>query len=832
MNCTITDITIAGLLHDIGKIVYRSGAFGNHSLLGYDFLKSMNLDIPNLGTILDCVRYHHSGALKNARLEKKHPAYIVYEADNIASGMERRGEEGSDQRGFSPYMSLQSVFNLINGITANKTGFPVRTMEKASVFPELIEQQMGMSNSGDYGELKALIFHHFKEVNYHFQTPNILLELLESTSSYVPSSTNLAEIPDISLYDHSKMTAALSAAMFAVFEEKGVESYKTVCMTDNQNTRDEQLFLLVSGDFSGIQEFIYTISGKGAMKSLRGRSFFLEIMTENIIDELLNLFELSRSNLIYSGGGHFYALLPNLDQASEKIAAFKDQINQQLIEDFGISLYLELQSVPCSANALGNELAEKHKSQNRTGKLFSDVNLRLAREKYRRYSLDMLEALFDVDSEVNQDLSQGRECGICKTSSAVLRPFKETEDTLVCGVCQELYDLGDRLVRLDDSKGEQEYFVVLKESEDREGLLLAGYHRVYHMSFETIAEIQKGYRQHPERYGRIYAINNYALGVQYATHIWAGIYNVKNAAGGLAEFSEIADASTGISRIGVLRADVDDLGKTFIHGFEHSDEANPYQYTTLSRYATLSRNMALFFKKTMNILGRNPEKILHKRSRLPGKPKSEKLEGRKLVIVYSGGDDVFIVGAWDEVLEFAIDLYKAFKKFTNGKLHFSAGFGLYPSGYPVKRMAAETGVMEDLAKKRDGKNAITILHETFSWETFESTVIQEVMASFDKWFQYENTEKSFSANKMIAGNALFYRLLQLFKKLEADQKGVNLSRIAYTVARCEPPKQAPDRIKTLYQDFRKSVYHWACEKKTKEVITAITLFVYLNRKEA
>lgn len=766
MNCTITDITIAGLLHDIGKIIYRSGVLGNHSQLGYDFLKDANLNIPNVETILDCVRYHHSGALKNARLEKKHPAYVVYEADNIASGMERRDEEGSSQRGFSPYVSLQSIFNLINDITVNKTGFPVRTMEKASVFPELMEQQKGMSNAGDYAELKKLIFHYFKEVNYHFETPNILLELLESTSSYVPSSTNLAEVPDISLYDHSKMTAALSAVMFAVFEKKGVESYKAVCMTDNQKTRDEQLFLLVSGDFSGIQEFIYTVSGKGAMKSLRGRSFFLEIMTENIIDELLNLFELSRTNLIYSGGGHFYVLLPNLEQASPKIAAFKEQINRQLIELFGISLYLELQSVPCSANALGNELAQKHKSHNHTGKLFSDVNLKLAHGKYKRYAPDTLESLFDPDSSVNQHLSEGRECGVCKTSSALLHPFRETEDMLVCDACQGFYDLGDRLVRLDNTQQEKEYFVVLKPAEKKEGLLLAGYRHSYHVAFETIEEIQKGYCQYPERYARIYAINNYALGVQYATHIWAGTYNTKNEIGGLAEFSEIANASTGISRIGVLRADVDNLGKTFIHGFEHTGEEKPYQYTTISRYATLSRTMDQFFKKTMNALGKCPEKILCERSCLPGKPKSKSLEGRKLVIVYSGGDDVFIVGAWDEVLEFSLDLYKAFKKFTNDKLHFSAGFGLYPAGYPVKRMAAETGELEESAKKRDGKNAISLLHKTFSWDIFEGTVVNEMMASFDKWFQYENVEKSFSANKMIVGNSFFIACFSYLKILK------------------------------------------------------------------
>ena len=59
-------------------------------------------------------------------------------------------------------------------------------------------------------------------------------------------------------------------------------------------------------DISGIQDFIYTINNKGALKGLRARSFYLEIMMEHLIDELLEKVELSRANLIYSGGGHAY----------------------------------------------------------------------------------------------------------------------------------------------------------------------------------------------------------------------------------------------------------------------------------------------------------------------------------------------------------------------------------------------------------------------------------------------------------------------------------------------------------------------------------------------
>lgn len=46
---------------------------------------------------------------------------------------------------------------------------------------------------------------------------------------------------------------------------------------------------------------------------------------------------------------------------------------------------------------------------------------------------------------------------------------------------------------------------------------------------------------------------------------------------------------------------------------------------------------------------------------------------RNAVIVYSGGDDLFIVGSWDDIIGFAVDLYYALKKYTQGTLKISGG---------------------------------------------------------------------------------------------------------------------------------------------------------------
>lgn len=82
---------------------------------------------------------------------------------------------------------------------------------------------------------------------------------------------------------------------------------------------------MFQGEFSGIQDFIYTITSKMAMKSLRGRSFYLELFIEHIVDEILLALDLSRVNLIYSGGSQFYLLLPNIEKTKDILNRYKEK---------------------------------------------------------------------------------------------------------------------------------------------------------------------------------------------------------------------------------------------------------------------------------------------------------------------------------------------------------------------------------------------------------------------------------------------------------------------------------------------------------------------------
>lgn len=76
MNDRQIKIVCSALLHDIGKIVYRSGVKINHSDGGYEFLKN-EIGL-NDTDILDAVRYHHAVPLSKATLDDDSVAYITH----------------------------------------------------------------------------------------------------------------------------------------------------------------------------------------------------------------------------------------------------------------------------------------------------------------------------------------------------------------------------------------------------------------------------------------------------------------------------------------------------------------------------------------------------------------------------------------------------------------------------------------------------------------------------------------------------------------------------------------------------------------------------------
>lgn len=758
-------LIIGGMLHDIGKVLYRSADGRNHSLSGYDFFKE---DVGNTDKdILEQIRFHHEKELRHSGLDSDSLAYITYLADNIAAGADRRtlDDEGEAGDGGDKFMALDSIFNTLNGNRENAKYLP-GTLDPDSGIHFPVKEDVKY-DEGFYKKIRQDIKDILKNLEYTDNYVNSLLEVLEANLSFIPSSTSRRERADISLFDHMKLTACIGSCLYDYAAENQIQDYKKWVLNNIEELYARPLFLLTSIDISGIQAFIYGQYGNSdVLKNLRARSFYLEVMLEELVDELLDRLELSRANLIYTGGGHAYLLLPDKERTKEIVTAQEKEVNRWLLDTFQTDLYAAFGYAECSVYDLMNHEDGSYRD------IFRRTSAMLSEKKIHRYQA---EEILYLNQKRHQEYE--RECRICHHSDLL----KEDD---ICEIC-------DGLRRLSRGILEKDFFSIVTGPSSG----LAIYPDRY-LNADTEKELRQRISSQPE-YIRSYVKNNMYTGVSVSTKLWVGDYS---AAGTL---EELVSGGKGISRLGVLRADVDNLGQAFVSGFDE-------KYQTLSRSAAFSRKLSVFFKLHINdILKKGTYSI------------DGQAGERSAAIIYSGGDDLFVVGAWKDVLEFAIDLYQAFQTFSQGTLTLSAGYGLFQPKYPISYIAGQTGELEDLAKRMDGKNAIALFDEenVYHWDTFIDTVLGEKFRIIKTFFE-ESPER---------GETFLYNLLELLKN---RTEIINLARIAYVLSRMEPDEDADDKVKEDYRVFSQTLYQWMKdEEDSRQAVTAIYIYAYLIRED-
>ena len=153
---------------------------------------------------------------------------------------------------------------------------------------------------------------------------------------------------------------------------------------------------------------------------------------------------------------------------------------------------------------------------------------------------------------------------------------------------------------------------------------------------------------------------------------------------GFRTFEEYA----GDSWLGILRMDVDGLGSLFAQGFKSIEE-----------YRTFSNRLQSFFATRL-------EEIAARYSQY-------------LTVLYAGGDDMFVVGRWDRVADFAAEARNAFVAYINRPgITISGGMVVVSPKFPIAKAAELAGEAEDEAKRfRSGeKNAFCILGQCISWD--------------------------------------------------------------------------------------------------------------------
>lgn len=724
MNVLTLQSTYGGLLHDTGKAVYRAGGQrGSHSEQGCQFLRGV-LSGADWAPVLDCVRYHHAAALRGAAktLPADSPAYLVYLANLLSGAADRRETEGESDA-YRRELPLDAVFTHLNG---SHPGWmmPAQPQDGSLKLP----QKSQPLSAAVYAEAVHTLEEQLPQLQPQPEQLGKLLGLLETQLGCFPSSIYPGDGADISLFDHAKTTAAIAACLSEYVQANHITNLRKTLFEQKNDFCRKGVFLLYTADFSRIQKFLYTVRTENALRSLRSRSFFLELFMEHYLDELLAGCGVSRANLIYSGGGHCYVLLPNTAE-----------------------------------------------------------DLRLLN-----------------DAAAYPD---GRECKVCGTSAALA-------DEL-CPWCRLFVDFSDKIQH-------RSVLVVSRQPSAADDCTLPTLDgsSVYLTTTDRAAAQKRLSSGEPVL--RVYTKNTPYSPLPSTTNLYVGDYAAKNS------MDELAEQAAGVRRIAVCRMDVDNLGHAFISGFEQENEKDPVRrmrYVNLSRTSAFSRQMSLFFKGYINGI----------------------LEGLQVSIVYAGGDDVFLVGAWNDVLEAAQRIQRNLTTFSCGALTLSAGIGIFDPHYPIRLSAEETAALEEAAKHLPGKNAVALFTperkavrdakgnllvqpeqgHTYAWDTFRTKVLEEKVGCLQRFFQAYDRSCA-DKGETPRGNSMLYNLLALLREAENDR--INLARYAYLLARLSPEKNAPDY--PLYEQFSHSMMDdWAFDAVQRhQLITAIYIYVYQNRK--
>jgi CRISPR-associated protein Csm1 len=660
-----------------------------------------------------------SKAASNHQIPDDYLQAIIKAADLVASGFD---PETANSEKLSKAETNQQVTLFEQIYDAGKKSefnqfsyhYPPKPLSPSSIFP--VSAASHKTQPGEYKKLCQDFVAAIPE--QHRDSLPLWLDHFDSCwqtyAHNIPSKTALG----VSLYDHSKTVAALAVALWLYHKDK--DDDKSLNLRNDWHTPK---LLLVQGDFFGIQAFIFAKGGdstKKAAKLLRGRSFYVSLISECAALLVLEALHLPATSQIINAAGKFLIVAPNTQETINQLQALQQQFNNWFLEySYGQSgLGLAWEEARCE-----DFVSTKEKPAFKALKTRLDKSLEKSR--YQHFDLcgdKPAEAVFAhyLDS-FNNDL------GVCQLNDKAPAVNKVGFSRLA----QDQINIGTWLIK------QQRLFIANKPISglEKHCLEIALFDK-YYIHFVAEEDL-KGNFGKEVREGIIRRAFDFSRPESDTKTLWNG-YARRNISGYVPYFEEAklsqeekdkyekflkndkdigkleeGEPKTlnhlaldslnwkkdenqqsgwyGIQALAVLKGDIDNLGTLFQNGLE-----NP----TFAKTAALSRQVHNFFALYLPYLCE---------TKYPN-----------TYIVFAGGDDFFLLGSWKKLMELANQLHSEFNRYVadNAQIHFSAGLTVTKPKIPIHQLAALGEKALEQAKHYPGKNAVTCFGETVSWNDF------------------------------------------------------------------------------------------------------------------
>lgn len=665
--------------------------------------------------------------------------WIIATADRLASGFERTefdnynlatDENQEAVTGRNHYQARQlSLFEQIRlgGSTAPiakgtkdlEWRYPLCALSPQSIFPQKradCEPGQDGSAQAEYRQLWQKFLQALQDIPAsHRSQWQLWLDHFDTAwltfTHAIPAATAFGIKPEVSLYDHSKTTAALATALWRWHHEHKQTDQAAADRLRERSDWDEHKLLLIQGDFFGIQDFIFaegSETNRAAARLLRGRSFQVSLFTEIAALKLLDALALPSTSQIVNAAGKFLIVAPNTESTRRAVQQVQQEINDWFLQySFGMA-GLGLVSKPTSANDL---------LKGRFGQLIAELFAALETAKLQRFNLTA-----DTDPVLQIEYPLGS----CQYNGR-LPADKKNADKGSAALSRDQITLGAALTRKDRllvARGVQalsgQNITVLETP-------LFGY-QVGFTASETVTGKFGALAQN----GTLARCWDFSLPVNLQETLWQGYARryinayvpeftaldeqarEKYLALGVMEDAEIRAGNgkpldhiacedrvrkpegdwQGQVALMSLKGDVDNLGQIFQRGL---------QQPTFAKIAALSRQMNAFFSIWLPALCQN--------------------EFPNTYTVFAGGDDFFLIGPWLSTQRLAQRMAESFKIYVahNPEISFSAGLVMTKPGLPMHTLAQQAEQALEAAKGTEQinvderKNALVLFGERVRW---------------------------------------------------------------------------------------------------------------------
>jgi CRISPR-associated protein Csm1 len=730
-------IRYSAIMHDIGKFLQRSyelALMPEHQEIAVQLIDKINLPRSleeHRGKIRNLIGCHHYPEISIFKPDEGLGVFleVIRRADRLSAEEGQPYAEAAQSALTTPLLSIFWRVNLGGDGNAERLYHEVMELncgeemlpKPRDEISEILSEKYALLSEKFKEELNLLSS--IENLDAYFTT---LYYLLLKYTFFIPSVT-VDPMQDISLFEHLSTTCAISECL-----------YKS----------PENEIMLIGGDICRIQNFIYSITSEQAAKMLRGRSFYIQLINKTIGLYILRRLGLPASNLIFCGGGVFTIIAPYTTAYEEKLKEAVKGVNEELLKIFNGDLYVAVAYVKADA-----EKIESFES------LTMDLARRLEAEKLKQFA-DILPEKYSM---IFGPMGGGFDtCAICK---AEIRGEGDRIGSLkVCKYCKRMEALGSKLAKAN-------YLVMVvydplkplpyEFDVNFEGL---GFGYILASKLEELRSIIDAISTLPVNLINVIQLNSTkdfirgellkASAPTAFSFDFIGRHVPVDAEGNVKSLDEIVEHSRGSKFLGALKMDVDNAGKIFSRGLGKN--------VSISMFSTMSRALSLFFDGYLSWLIENEN------------------YKDKVYMVYSGGDDLFVLGCWDSICDLSLEIQEKFSIMAskNPCVTISAGLVLADHKWPAIRLAEAAN--HYLRRSKDlGRNRITMFGDKGDY-TFPWSVMKGLKGLKDNLVRMLKSEKTLP-------KGFLHRLRQIHEVYEADKRGVGGERykwlLRYFIAR-------------------------------------------------